>query len=241
LVVSASSSLSFRYHMYGSNVEKLAVLVRIVGSGREDMVFEEEGDKGNQWLSASVDLSSYRGSELEVSFLGVRGLSWRGDIAIDNVTLSHGPMRTKAPLRSVTFRYYRLRPTGLRSGQANSVQLSEVRFKNDAAFVSFSNAVAINPGGSNPYGMGPAMGIDGKVQTKWLDKQKGPLVIDFGTGTQASHFRFTTANDAEERDPVTWSIEGSNDTADWTVLQDQSIAYSTPTARGATTPWFAFE
>lgn len=85
------------------------------------------------------------------------------------------------------------------------------------------------------------MAIDGSMSTKWLDKQKGPLVIDFGTGTRASHFRFTTATDAVERDPVKWLLEGSDNAADWTVLQNQNAAYGTPTKRQATTPWFAFQ
>jgi hypothetical protein len=109
-------------------------------------------------------------------------------------------------------------------------QLSEFEFFDENGQVI---PVAVqNPGGStNPTVTEDASQvIDGLTGTKWLDYNKAPLIFDFGT-TGTPHFStysLGTGNDAPERDPVRWTLEGSNDGTNWTLI-DNVTAFDFPT------------
>jgi hypothetical protein len=147
-----------------------------------------------------------------------------------------GPGGTRTRTATVTlvapgpYRFYRFVPTALRdAGAANSVQLAE--FQMLAGGVRVGGAAASNPGGDSHDNESPAQANDNDLDTKWLDFAKfTPLVLDFGAATAVDAYRWATANDAEERDPVSWRVEGSHDGAGWVMLHQQSD-YSTPTAR----------
>lgn len=141
-----------------------------------------------------------------------------------------------APLAAAveqSFTYYRWIPTGLRDNvSSNSVQLSEFRFYRAGTAVGWSGAGVTNPGGSNPGGETPAMLIDGLTTTKWLDFNKQGLVFAFPAATTIDSYRFATANDAIERDPVSWTLEGSDDQSNWTLI-DVVRNHPTTTDRAA--------
>jgi len=93
--------LTFAYHMYGSSMGKLAV--RVGG----DEMWSKQGDQGDAWGIATVDLSSKAGQTLSVEFVGVRGTSYTGDAAIDDVTfyqttVAPSPASTAAPTQEPT-------------------------------------------------------------------------------------------------------------------------------------------
>jgi hypothetical protein len=153
-----------------------------------------------------------------------------------------GPAGTRTRTATVTlvpagaFRYFRLVPTALRNPtSANSVQLAE--FQMLLGGVRIGGATASNPGGDSPGGETPAEGNDNNLDTKWLDYNKGALVLDFGTSVAADRYRWATANDATERDPVSWRVEGSHDGSNWIALDTQTN-YATPTDRKAYTGQF---
>jgi len=73
------TALKFKYHMYGSTTGSLEVMVN--GAVK----WSESGNKGNTWLDGSVDLSNYTGHGIEISFVGTRGTSYTGDLAIDDL------------------------------------------------------------------------------------------------------------------------------------------------------------
>lgn len=120
------------------------------------------------------------------------------------------------------YRYYRLIPTGLRDDDAaNSVQLAEFQLLLGANRVT--GASASNPRGRNPSGEGPQQGQDGNPETKWLDFNKTmPLVLDFGVPAVVDGYRLASANDAPERDPISWRVEGSHDAVHWALLDEQA-------------------
>jgi len=84
LQLGISPSLSFDYHMVGNSIGTLKVLVGA------DTVFEKTGQQQKQWHSATIPLNTYAGQAVTVKFVGLRGNSWQGDIAIDNVDLQAG-------------------------------------------------------------------------------------------------------------------------------------------------------
>jgi hypothetical protein len=132
-------------------------------------------------------------------------------------------LRHKPGLLSVTYRYYKFAPIALRDPSvANSVQLSEFALLNGTTRQTGGTYTATN--NSSNVGEDPTMAGDNNTATKWnsLNKTASTLVVDFGSPRQVTGYRWATANDATERDPVSWSIQGSNDNATWTTIDQQS-------------------
>ncbi len=127
-----------------------------------------------------------------------------------------------------TFRYFRFTPLTLRGALANSIQLAE--FQMIRSGVTVPGAVATNPGGSSPAGQTPVFAVDGLTSTKWLDFNKAPLVLTFPAPVEVDAYRFATANDFDERDPISWTLEGSADGTSWT-LMDSVTSFPTPLTR----------
>lgn len=72
--------MEFWYHMYGSSIGRLMVDV----GGK--VVWTKKGNQGNKWLKAVIPLSA--SPPPSIKFIGVRGPSWAGDIAIDDIKFS---------------------------------------------------------------------------------------------------------------------------------------------------------
>lgn len=85
----ANANVSFRYHMYGSNMGSL--YVDIYNNGSWKQVWSRSGQAhastGAAWSAASVSLSSYKGPS-KIRFRGVAAGGWQGDMAIDAVSIS---------------------------------------------------------------------------------------------------------------------------------------------------------
>ena len=79
-------SLSFYYHMLGSNIGSLNVDVRVNGSW-QNAVWSISGSQGNSWNQQTVNLSSFSG-DIRVRFRAVAAGGWQGDIAIDNISIT---------------------------------------------------------------------------------------------------------------------------------------------------------
>ncbi len=76
-------------------------------------------------------------------------------------------------------------------------------------------AIGLVGSGSNyPGGEAPSNVIDGDSSTKYLNfaEERSGFIVTPGSPTIASSIVFTTANDAPERDPASFSIWGTNDT-----------------------------
>ena len=137
------------------------------------------------------------------------------------------------------FRYYKFTPTALMTATEPMVQISELIVGYNNTRVDYTGATASNPGGNNPSSETPAQGIDNNKDTKWLDKNILPLIIDFGANRTANMYTFSTANDSVGRDPKSWTFHGSNDNSNWTLLDTQTN-YTTTTVRLTQLPWFNF-
>jgi len=129
-----------------------------------------------------------------------------------------------------SFRYYRFAPTALRGGtSADAVQLAEFQMLFNGN--RLAGATASNPGGGVQPGQTAQQANDNSLSTKWYDGTKTtPLVLDFGSPTLATAYRFATAEDMPTRDPVSWRVEGSLDNASWVVL-DTRTNYAVSTSR----------
>lgn len=140
---------------------------------------------------------------------------------------------------SKTYRYVRYSITKRQGGTgSNLVQLSEFEFYNGDATVAANKvtiAGATNPGGNDINGsQGPGFLYDGSFTTKWLDANNKPVIFDFGeTPKTFDRYLFVTGNDAVDRDPIQWKLEGSNDQSRWDLIENVDFDYPTPVARSA--------
>ena len=85
----SSASFNFSYHMYGaSDMGTIALEISDNNGTSWTSLWSQSGNKGNSWLSASVDLSAYVGGGVQLRFNRVTGSTWQADIAIDNITVT---------------------------------------------------------------------------------------------------------------------------------------------------------
>ena len=102
--------------------------------------------------------------------------------------------------------------------------------------IDCSSAKASNPGGSNPGGEGPENALTFNAQTKFVDWKQKPLIIDLGSSTKIDEYTFCTGNDCTERDPISWSLSGSNDAVTWEQI-DVRDNYSVTVKRRTVLPY----
>lgn len=79
--------LQFWYHMYGFDVDNFNVYKKSSGK-LGNPVWTRRGNQGNIWRHATVSITSQ--NQYQIVFEGVIGKSYRGDIALDDVTLQKG-------------------------------------------------------------------------------------------------------------------------------------------------------
>ena len=83
--------------------------------------------------------------------------------------------------------------------------------------------VEVQANGENPPNEVAANVFDGNVNTKWLVFQAtGWVQGRFDEPVAVVHYALTSANDAPERDPRDWTLEGSQDGQTWTTLDAQT-------------------
>lgn len=155
-----------------------------------------------------------------------------------------------AQVRSVaggasTYQYVRFNITKRRGpGDDSTVQLAEFELYDSAVSAAkIPIAGVTNPGGDSPGAEGADKIIDGITAeggNKWLDFNNAALIFDFGSPKKFDKYAFFTGGDATERDPIQWTLEGTNDdiygeSVRWNLIENVNIDYMTPVARNAST------
>ncbi len=79
-------AISFKYHMYGRQGMELKVETYRDNSGWEEVWSSSEYLSTN-WHSATIELPGYGGHVVGIRFVGVRGPSYRSDMAIDKLVV----------------------------------------------------------------------------------------------------------------------------------------------------------
>ncbi|MFD2563756.1 fibronectin type III domain-containing protein [Aquimarina rubra] len=86
----SEASLSFSYHMYGAtDMGSIAVDASTDNGATWTNLWSESGNKGNSWLTASIDLAAYVGGSVQLRLNRITGSTWQADIAIDNLSLTN--------------------------------------------------------------------------------------------------------------------------------------------------------
>jgi bacillolysin len=85
----STATFSFKYHMYGSNMGTLQLQASTDGTSWID-VWSLSGNQGNSWATANVNMDSYAGATVKLRFVGTTGSSYRGDMAVDDISMTTG-------------------------------------------------------------------------------------------------------------------------------------------------------
>lgn len=131
---------------------------------------------------------------------------------------------------AISYRYIKFNVTKTRTSPPPAcLQYSEFKLLSGGSEVVWpgGTSASATPGGTS-YGSGgtqnPLMVIDGSTASKVcaLGVSALSLVIDATTAVTFDGYKFATGNDIPERDPIDWTVEGSNDNISWTVLDTQT-------------------
>ncbi|MDT5038604.1 MAG: hypothetical protein QOE03_3789, partial [Micromonosporaceae bacterium] len=83
-------------------------------------------------------------------------------------------------------------------------------------------AAAVSASTENAPNEVAARAVDGNSATKWLTMAPtGMLTVKMAQAVTATQYSLTSANDAPDRDPRDWTLEGSTDGQQWTALDTQ--------------------
>jgi hypothetical protein len=78
----------------------------------------------------------------------------------------------------------------------------------------------------SPTGEEPDKGLDNQTATKWLAFQPSGTHYGFRFANGERHvvgaYTLTSANDADDRDPYSWTLSGSNDGSNYTVIDTRT-------------------
>jgi hypothetical protein len=85
------ATFSFDYHMYGAaDMGTIALEISSDNGSTWTSIWNESGNKGNSWQTASFNLNAYVGGNVQLRFNRVTGSTWQADIALDNISLTNG-------------------------------------------------------------------------------------------------------------------------------------------------------
>ncbi len=79
--------LSFGYHMYGSSMGEMKVLITSDFGQNWDTIWSMSGDQGNQWNQAVVLIDTSHNGTIQFRWLGTTGTNAWSDMAIDNIVV----------------------------------------------------------------------------------------------------------------------------------------------------------
>lgn len=82
--------------MYGRHINALNVFTQNT-TGFENLVWSKQGQQGNKWIKATVNLDSY--VSYSIILEGVRGQDYEGDISLDDISLVEGTCPTNDVLK----------------------------------------------------------------------------------------------------------------------------------------------
>ncbi len=146
-------SLEFGYHMYGSNMGTMEVLVSTDDGSNYTSLWTRNGDLGNIWNQAAIDLSVYAGSVIKLQFKGITGTGFRSDMAIDNIRILSSTPDTEAP--SVPANLTTLTTTATSVGlswdaSTDNIGVSGYEIYREATLVTTVTATSHTVSGLNP-------------------------------------------------------------------------------------------
>ncbi|KAL4219484.1 MAM and LDL-receptor class A domain-containing protein [Mactra antiquata] len=92
LPANTSKCIEFWYSMYGDGIGSLVVETKDVCLGTENKIFSMSGDQGPAWHKSFTTIqTSNVPNDYMIRIKGTVGMSFHGDIGIDDIRIQHGP------------------------------------------------------------------------------------------------------------------------------------------------------
>lgn len=199
--------------------------VTVVNNGTQDKVLRVGTQVANVFLGSVQDGSNALGivhSGPGVTFFAGTNSTYTGETTVENgAAIMSGAVSTKY----VRFSPLLTRTTGAYTG--TGYQLSEFQLLLSGAPVAYPVGTSATSEGKAAGPEGPEKAIDGLTGTKFYTDLKNPLrplVLALPESVVFDAYRWYTANDAEGRDPVAWTVETSADGVNWTALDAQDYS-----------------
>ncbi|MFC2104736.1 M4 family metallopeptidase [Bacteroidota bacterium] len=106
LTAESNATFSFAYHMYGTAMGTIQLQASTDGTSWTTL-WTKSGDQGNSWNNATVSLSSYFGTSVQLRYVATTGSSYTSDFAIDDISVTTGTTPTTTDLTlTITFDNY---------------------------------------------------------------------------------------------------------------------------------------
>ncbi|WP_298544758.1 M14 family zinc carboxypeptidase [uncultured Aquimarina sp.] len=147
------ATLEFGYHMNGTNMGSLEVLVSTDDGSSYTSLWNRNGTQGNQWNQASIDLSAYVGSVIQLQFKGTTGTGFRSDMAIDDLKILSTTPDTQAPSVPANLSVSNITGTTADlswSASTDDIGVSEYEIYEGANLITTSVAANTTVSGLNP-------------------------------------------------------------------------------------------
>lgn len=149
------------------------------------------------------------------------------------------------------YKFYRFKIERVAGSAANSVQFSELKLINNGTDVTrpYVSVSRSGTGTASPAKEQPEMGVDGNLETKFLDFNGATdgggtdekrdhcwLQLEYAEPITVTSYTWATANDCDYgsdlcRDPMNWRFQGSNDGVTWKDLDVQENYVSRTTRK----------
>jgi len=81
---------SIQWHMYGSTMGNLTISAVDQATNQRSVIFSKIGNQGDQWSLSTANLTSFIGKSIKIEIRGLTGVSYRSDIAIDEIRVFDG-------------------------------------------------------------------------------------------------------------------------------------------------------
>lgn len=78
-------SFRFDYHMHGSAMGQLEVVIENLMTNEINTIWSLSGEQGDQWHTATIDLESYKFQYIKISLIATTGNGFSSDIALDHI------------------------------------------------------------------------------------------------------------------------------------------------------------
>ncbi|MEI6675362.1 MAG: autotransporter-associated beta strand repeat-containing protein, partial [Verrucomicrobiota bacterium] len=166
---------------------------------------------------------------------GAGTLTLKGAEAYTGATAVTGGTLLFSAASAPSFRYYRFTATANQGNQGYN-QFSELHFYSNGVWIPATTGYGapVNGGGEQNW----ANANDNNRGTKF--GQNGvpySITFDYGAVTTLDAYNWATANDsAPGRNPIKWSVQGSNDNSAWSMIDDRT-AVSQGNGPAATYTW----
>lgn len=225
LTSASAADFSFWYHMYGANIGGLYVeLSTDNGSTYPNLLWSQTGQvqtsNGQAYNQVNLNLASYVGQTIKIRFRGVRGSSWAGDIAIDNVSMT-------ATLGSYPEINIQGNATNIVNADNTPSTTDDTDFGNvDVTAGTNPNTFTIQNTGTGPLALtgGPLVNISGAHAGDFtVTTTPSTPIASSGNTTFTITFNpsaiglrtasVSIANDDADENPYTFDIQGTGTTA----------------------------